>query len=131
MPWKDIYLFRRSARDKYSPYKALLHYPNAARRLFLLIIILFFIIVIEARAEGGFGSLIFREGAGRGHGRARRGTILLGYARLNRKLDIILLILDAKRMREAYLRRERICRRPCEPYALIGRARALNRRCRC
>src|SRR5277367_3799032 len=135
MPWKDIYLSRRSARDKHPPHKALPHHPNAARRLLLLttllIIILLFIIVTGTRAGGGLGGLILRGGAGRGHGRARRGAILLGYARPNRKLDVVLLMLDAKRMRGAYLRRGRTCRRPCEPHAPAGRARALNRRCRC
>jgi hypothetical protein len=111
MLWKDIYLFRRNARDKYSLYKAFLYYPNAARRLFLILIFLifFFIIVIGARAEDRFGVLIFRKNTDREYGKTRRGAIFLNYARLNRKFDIILLMLNAKRMRGAYLRRARIC----------------------
>jgi hypothetical protein len=77
MPWKDIYLFRRNARDKYPLYKAFLYYPNAARRLFFIIIfiiiIFLFIIVIgaRARAKSGFGSLIFREDTGGKYGKIR------------------------------------------------------------
>jgi hypothetical protein len=71
MPWKNIYLFRRNARDKYPLYKALLYHPNVTRRLFFIFIflILLFIIVIGAGTENRFGVFIFREGAGRGHGK--------------------------------------------------------------
>ena len=134
MPWKDIYLFRRNARDKHPPYKALLYHPNAIRRLFFLLLfsLLSFFSLSSSEPELKIDSAVLFSEKVRVKNTAGldKRLFFFNYAKSNRKLDIILLMLDAKRIKRAYLRRRRIYRQPCEPYILINRVKALNRRYR-